>query len=76
MEIRLIWLLKIEFLESLWCQLKCLFTDMFDKDQSGTIDLQEFQQLWKFIQEWRAIFSQYDRGSGKLGQNELQSGKY
>lgn len=49
---------------------------MFDKDQSGTIDLQEFQQLWKFIQEWRAIFDQYDRGSGKLGQNELQNGKY
>lgn len=49
-----------------------LMISMFDKDQSGTIDLQEFQQLWKFIQEWRAIFNQYDRGSGKLGQNELQ----
>ena len=48
---------------------------MFDKNQSGTIDLQEFQELYNFIQGWRAIFNQYDRGSGKLGQNELQTGK-
>lgn len=50
-----------------------LMISMFDKDQSGTIDLQEFQQLWKFIQEWREIFNRFDRGSGKLGLNELQN---
>ena len=48
---------------------------MFDRDQSGTIDLNEFQGLWNYLNQWRAVFDQFDRDrSGNIDVSELNSG--
>ena len=45
---------------------------IFDKDNSGTIDIREFQQLWQYINQWKGIFDRYDRDkSGNIDANEL-----
>ncbi len=47
---------------------------MFDRDQSGTINFQEFGALWKYIQDWQTTFRSYDRdNSGSIDQRELQT---
>ncbi|XP_074656343.1 programmed cell death protein 6-like [Tubulanus polymorphus] len=49
-----------------------LMIGMFDKNQSGQIDLNEFQALWNYIQQWKATFDRYDRDrSGTIDGNEL-----
>lgn len=48
---------------------------MFDKDQSGQIDLNEFQGLWNYITQWKSTFDQYDRDrSGFIDANEFHYG--
>lgn len=48
---------------------------MFDRDRSGTIELQEFQGLWNYLSQWRAVFEQFDRDrSGTIDANELHTG--
>lgn len=48
---------------------------MFDRDNSGTINFQEFGSLWKYIADWQKTFRTYDRdNSGTIDKNELQSG--
>jgi len=45
---------------------------MFDKDGSGTIDINEFSLLWKYIQDWKACFNSFDTDqSGTIDQQEL-----
>lgn len=45
-------------------------------DNSGTINFQEFGNLWKYITDWQKTFRTYDRdNSGSIDKNELQSGK-
>ena len=47
---------------------------MFDRDQSGTINFQEFGALWKYIQDWQTTFRSYDRdNSGSIDQHELKT---
>lgn len=57
--------LKQALLNSNWSAFNdetCLMMiNMFDKTKSGRIDLFGFSALWKFIQQWRALFQQYDR---------------
>lgn len=49
--------------------------DMFDKTRSGRIDLFGFSALWNYIQQWRALFQQYDRDhSGSISGSELHQG--
>lgn len=49
---------------------------MFDRDRSGQIDLNEFQALWTYIHQWKAVFDQFDRDrSGSIDVNELNNGK-
>ncbi len=50
---------------------------MFDRDNNGTINFQEFGNLWKYITDWQKTFRTYDRdNSGSIDKNELQSGKH
>ena len=47
---------------------------MFDRDNTGQIDLNEFNQLWNYLGQWRQIFHQYDADrSGFISQQELGS---
>ena len=47
---------------------------MFDQDNTGKIDLNEFNQLWNYLGQWRQIFQQYDADrSGNISQQELGS---
>ncbi|OCT92175.1 peflin-like [Xenopus laevis] len=49
-----------------------MMMNMFDKSNTGRIDLYGFSALWRFIQQWRNMFQQYDRDrSGCINQGEL-----
>ncbi|RMX39775.1 hypothetical protein pdam_00007155 [Pocillopora damicornis] len=49
-----------------------LMIGIFDRDQSGTISFQEFQQLWQYIQQWKGAFDRYDSDrSGAIESQEL-----
>lgn len=49
-----------------------LMIGMFDKDKSGTIDINEFAALWKYIQDWRGCFDRFDKDrTGTIDQREL-----
>ncbi|XP_065184361.1 peflin-like [Sycon ciliatum] len=49
-----------------------LLISMFDRDHSGTINFQEFAQLWAYIQQWKNSFDMFDRDrSGSIDQGEL-----
>ncbi|KAM9494243.1 peflin [Clarias gariepinus] len=49
-----------------------MMINMFDKTKTGRIDVFGFSALWVFLQQWRAIFSQFDRDrSGSINSNEL-----
>ena len=48
------------------------FIGLFDRDNSGTIDVKEFQQLWSYINQWKGVFDRYDKDrSGNIDLNEL-----
>ncbi|KAG8506869.1 Peflin [Galemys pyrenaicus] len=50
-----------------------MMINMFDKTKSGRIDVYGFSALWKFIQQWKNLFQQYDRDrSGSISPTELQ----
>lgn len=51
-----------------------LMIGMFDRDQSGTIELNEFQGLWNYLSQWRTLFDQFDRDrSGTIDAGELNT---
>ncbi|KAI8504382.1 PREDICTED: programmed cell death protein 6-like isoform X1 [Branchiostoma belcheri] len=51
-----------------------LMIGMFDRDNTGTINFQEFQSLWKYITDWQNTFRSYDRdNSGSIDRNELKT---
>ncbi|RWS09835.1 programmed cell death protein 6-like protein [Dinothrombium tinctorium] len=51
-----------------------LMIGMFDRDHTGTINFQEFQQLWKYVTDWLNCFRSFDRdNSGNIDKSELQS---
>ena len=46
---------------------------MFDRGQSGGVNFQEFQALWKYVTDWQNCFRSFDRdNSGSIDRNELQ----
>uniref|UniRef100_T1JFX7 EF-hand domain-containing protein n=1 Tax=Strigamia maritima TaxID=126957 RepID=T1JFX7_STRMM len=59
---------------SLFSEETCrLMIGLFDRDQNKSIDIQEFQQLWRYIQQWHQTFSRVDQNnSGYIEQVELQ----
>ena len=52
-----------------------LILDMYDKNASGSIDVNEFQQLFSAINQWKGVFQGYDKDkSGTIEQSELTQG--
>jgi len=53
-----------------------LITDLFDQNSTGSIDLNEFQDLFNFINQWKAVFESFDIDrSGRIEQTEFEKGK-
>jgi len=51
-----------------------LMIGMFDRDNSGSIDFNEFGALWKYVTDWQECFKSYDRdNSGSIDRGELQT---
>ncbi|XP_056642144.1 peflin-like [Diorhabda sublineata] len=49
-----------------------LMISMFDSDRNGTIGVNEFQSLYNYINQWLAVFKNYDRDqSGSIDEPEL-----
>ena len=47
---------------------------MFDRDNTGKIDLNEFGQLWNYLGQWRQVFDRFDADrTGHISQQELTS---
>ena len=50
---------------------------MFDRDHTGTIEINEFAALWNYIQQWKGVFERFDTNrSGQIEAHELQQGRY
>ncbi|KAI8984225.1 hypothetical protein BDF20DRAFT_858681 [Mycotypha africana] len=46
--------------------------NMFDKNNSGTIDFNEFAGLWKYIEDWKRCFQAFDTdNSGNIDHVEM-----
>ncbi|XP_077979531.1 sorcin-like isoform X2 [Glandiceps talaboti] len=51
-----------------------LMIGMFDRNQDGTIDINEFAALWKYIQDWKQCFDKFDQDrSGNIDAGELNN---
>ncbi|BHF78236.1 hypothetical protein SprV_0602134800 [Sparganum proliferum] len=51
-----------------------LMISLFDRDNNGTIDINEFGQLFNYITQWKQLFEQHDRDrSGSIDYNEFRS---
>jgi len=49
-----------------------MMIDMFDRDKSGQINVQEFASLFAYINDWKGLFERIDRDrSGFIEQAEL-----
>ena len=49
-----------------------MMVDMFDRDKSGQINVQEFSSLFNYINQWKALFESIDRDrSGFIEHAEL-----
>ncbi|KAK4468438.1 hypothetical protein MN116_007644 [Schistosoma mekongi] len=47
---------------------------MFDKDINGTLNMQEFSQLYQYVQQWQQCFRSYDtNNSGTIDCKEFQT---
>jgi programmed cell death protein 6 len=53
--------------------LDLIFEGMFDRQQRGTINFEDFGSLWKYVTDWQACFRSFDRdNSGNIDANELK----
>ncbi|KAJ9079345.1 hypothetical protein DSO57_1036304 [Entomophthora muscae] len=51
-----------------------LMVSMFDTDNNGTINFNEFAGLWKYIDDWKKCFQSFDTDrSGTIDQSELRA---
>ncbi|EDO46008.1 predicted protein [Nematostella vectensis] len=51
-----------------------LFMGMFDRDNSGTIEFNEFYSLWQYVTDWQKAFRSYDTdNSGTIDIDELKT---
>ena len=52
-------------------------TDLYDHNNSGTIDILEFKRLFEAINQWKTTFESFDKDrSGRIEQSELTQGDY
>ena len=50
---------------------------MFDRDNSGAIEFNEFYALWQYVTDWQRTFRSYDQdNSGTIDRQELKIGKF
>ncbi|XP_063981355.1 programmed cell death protein 6 isoform X2 [Diachasmimorpha longicaudata] len=50
-----------------------LMIGMFDKNQNGTVNFEEFGALWKYVTDWQNCFRSFDRdNSGNIDREELK----
>lgn len=50
---------------------------MFDKENSGTVDINSFGKLFEYVNQWLNIFKTYDRNnSGQIDDHELNQGEF
>lgn len=48
---------------------------MFDKDRTGHMNLEEFDKLYTYVNQWLAVFKTYDSDqSGSIEESELGTG--
>ncbi|KAK0176839.1 hypothetical protein PV328_000941 [Microctonus aethiopoides] len=51
-----------------------LMIGMFDKNQNGTVNFEEFGALWKYVTDWQNCFRSFDSdNSGNIDRNELKT---
>jgi len=51
-----------------------LMMNMFDTDNTGTINFPEFAGLWRYIEDWKKCFQRFDTdGSGTINFTELKT---
>lgn len=51
-----------------------LMIGMFDKDRTGHINVEEFEKLYTYINQWLAVFKTYDTDqSGSIEEKELSN---
>ncbi|XP_062500675.1 programmed cell death protein 6-like [Corticium candelabrum] len=51
-----------------------LMIGMFDRDKSGTITLDEFGALWRYVTDWQETFKSFDQdNSGNIDKIELKT---
>jgi len=49
-----------------------MMVDMFDRNLTGTIDIQEFAQLFQYINQWKGMFESFDKDrAGTIDQGEF-----
>ena len=59
------------------CYFNVIILEMFDRNNSGTINIHEFGDLFKYINQWKALFESIDRDrSGYIEFNELTQGEH
>ena len=52
-----------------------MMIEMYDANNSGSIDMGEFQALFQCINKWKGIFETYDQDrSGRIEESELTKG--
>lgn len=46
---------------------------MFDRENKGGVNFNEFTGVWKYISDWQNVFRTYDRdNSGMIDKHELK----
>ncbi|KAL9975665.1 hypothetical protein ACROYT_G012849 [Oculina patagonica] len=51
-----------------------LMIGMFDRDNSGAIEFNEFYALWQYVTDWQKTFRSYDQdNSGTIDRQELKT---
>lgn len=57
----------------MWWWFVFFFPGMFDRENKGGVNFNEFTGVWKYITDWQNVFRTYDRdNSGMIDKSELK----